>query len=100
MKMTVFARKWPRGVAPEVAREAAGPMATTPSTPADTLFAVVRRVIRLLLKSPTKDAEVAAVLNVSTAQAKAWLQRLIDEGVIEKQQRPAGDIVKQSSLFE
>ena len=47
-----------------------------------------------------KDAEVAVALDVSNAQAKAWLQRLVDEGVIEKQKKPAGYIVKQSSLFE
>lgn len=88
------------GLTPEATPEAAGPMATTPSTPADTLFAAVRDVIQLLLKSPMEDAEVAAALNVSTAQAKAWLQRLVDEGVIEKQKKPAGYIVKQSSLFE
>ena len=86
--------------APETTPEAASPMATAPSTPADTLFAAVRGVIQCLLKSPMKDAEVAAALNVSTAQAKAWLQRLVDEGVIEKQKRPAGYIVKQSNLFE
>jgi len=84
----------------EATPEATSPMATTPSTPADTLFAAVRSVIQLLLKSPMKDAEVAAALDVSTAQAKAWLQRLVDEGVIEKQKKPAGYIVKQSSLFE
>ncbi len=81
--------------------EAAGSMATTASTPADTLFAAVRKVIKQqLLKAPMKDAEIAAVLDVSNAQAKAWLQRLIDEGVIEKQKKPVGYIVKQSSLFE
>lgn len=85
---------------PEATPEAAGPVATMPSTPADTLFAAVRGVIRMLLKSPMKDAEVAAALDVSTAQAKAWLQRLVDEGVIEKQKKPAGYIVKQSTLFE
>lgn len=87
-------------VTPEAAPEATSPMATAPSTPADTLFAAVRGVIQLLLKSPMKDAEVAAALDVSTAQAKAWLQRLVDEGVIEKQKKSAGYIVKQSSLFE
>lgn len=87
-------------LAPEAPPEAIGSMATTPSTPADTLFAAVRGVIQLLLKSPMKDAEVAAALDVTTAQAKAWLQRLVDEGVIEKQKKPAGYIVKQSSLFE
>lgn len=87
-------------VTPEATPEATRPMATTPSTPAETLFAAVRGVIQLLLKSPMKDAEVAAALDVSTAQAKAWLQRLVDEGVIEKQKKPAGYIVKQSTLFE
>jgi len=87
-------------LAPEAPPEAISSMATTPPTPADTLFAAVRGVIQLLLKSPMKDAEVAAALDVSTAQAKAWLQRLADEGVIEKKKKPAGYIVKQSSLFE
>ncbi|MDD2989689.1 MAG: DNA-processing protein DprA [Zoogloea sp.] len=86
--------------APEAAPEAASPMETAASTPADTLFATVRGVIQLLLKAPMKDAEVAEALDVTTAQAKAWLQRLINEGVIEKQKKPAGYIVKQSSLFE
>jgi predicted Rossmann fold nucleotide-binding protein DprA/Smf involved in DNA uptake len=90
----------PVALAPEATSEAASPTATTASTPADTLFAAVRGVIQLLLKSPMKDAEVAASLDVSTAQAKAWLQRLVDEGVIEKQKKPVGYIVKQSSLFE
>lgn len=75
-------------------------MATTASMPAHTLFAAVREVFQLLLKTPMKDAEIAAALDVSSAQAKAWLQRLVDEGVIEKQKKPAGYIVKQSSLFE
>ena len=73
--------------------------ATTTSTPADTLFSAVRDVMLLLLKVPMKDAEVAAALNISNAQSKAWLQRLHDEGVIEKQKKPAGYVVKQSGLF-
>ncbi|MCW8206448.1 DNA-processing protein DprA [Verminephrobacter aporrectodeae subsp. tuberculatae] len=75
-------------------------VAKTASTPADTLFATVREVILPLLQAPMKDAEVAAALGVSTAQAKAWLQRLVGEGVIEKRKKPAGYVVKQSSLFE
>ena len=84
----------------EAPPEATSPMATSPSTPADTLFAAVRGVIQQLLSVPMKDTQVATALDVSTAQAKAWLQRLVDEGVIEKQKKPAGYIVKQSSLFE
>lgn len=83
----------------EAKSEAAGSLPTTASTPADRLFAAVREVIQLLLKTPMKDAEVAAALDVSNAQAKAWLQRLVDEGVVEKQKKPTGYIVKQSSLF-
>lgn len=47
-----------------------------------------------------RDTEVAAALNVSNGQAKAWLQRLVDEGVVEKQKKPAGYILKQNRLFE
>lgn len=67
--------------------------------PADALFATVREMARRLLKTPMKDAEVATVLNVSNAQAKAWLQRLVEEGVLEKQKKPAGYVVKEG-LFE
>jgi predicted Rossmann fold nucleotide-binding protein DprA/Smf involved in DNA uptake len=85
---------------PEATPEAASLLTKAPSTPAETLFASVRGVIQLLLKSPMKDTEVAAALDVSTAQAKTWLQRLVEEGVLEKQKKPAGYIVKHSSLFE
>lgn len=84
----------------EVPPEPASPTVLEPSMPADALFAAVRGAITSLLKAPMKDAEVAAALDVTTAQAKAWLQRLVDEGVIEKQKKPAGYIVKQSSLIE
>lgn len=47
-----------------------------------------------------KEAEVAVALEVSTTQAKAWLQRLVKEGVLEKQNQPGRYIVKQSHLFE
>ena len=87
-------------LAADATPEAAGSMATTASTPADTLFAAVRKVIKQLLNAPMKDAEIAAALDVSNAQAKAWLQRLVDEGVLEKQKKPAGYIVKQKRLFE
>lgn len=82
---------------PEAKAEAGSPVG---ASPADTLFAAVREVIQLLLRAPMKDTEVAAALDVSTAQAKVWLQRLVDEGAIEKQKKPVGYIVKQTRLFE
>lgn len=72
----------------------------TESTPAEVLFAAVRAVIQQLLSAPMKDAEVAAALGVSNVQTKAWLQRLVDEGVLEMQKKPAGYVVKQKRLFE
>lgn len=68
--------------------------------PADVLFATVRKAIQQLLSAPMKDVQVADALEVSNAQAKMWLQRLVDEGVLEKQKNPAGYIVKQKRLFE
>ncbi len=69
------------------------------STPSEVLFAAVRATILQLLNIPMKDADVAVALEVSNAQTKAWLQRLVDEGVLEKQKKPAGYVVKQKRLF-
>jgi DNA processing protein len=79
------------------------PEPSTPSvedTPAEALFAAVRESIRALLVIPMKDAEVAAALEVVPAQAKGWLQRLVVEGVLEKQKRPAGYVVKKMRLLD
>jgi DNA processing protein len=70
------------------------------ATPGDALFATVQDLIQCLLTVPMKDAEIATLLDVSSAQAKAWLQRLVDEGVLEKQKKPAGYVVKKNRLFE
>ncbi|MDP2828850.1 MAG: DNA-processing protein DprA [Sulfuricellaceae bacterium] len=72
----------------------------TGAAPAELLFAAVRKAIQPLLNKPMKDSEVAAALDVSNAQAKTWLQRLVEEGVLEKQKKPAGYIVRQPYLFE
>lgn len=69
-------------------------------TPAELLLSAVRASIQQLLSTPMKDAEVATALDVSNAQAKAWLQRLVDEGILEKQKKPAGYTLKQRRLFE
>ncbi len=69
-------------------------------SPADVLFAAVREVIPQLLQAPMKEAEIAAALEVSKAQARTWLHRLVDDGVLDKHNKPAGYIVKQSGFFE
>ena len=68
-------------------------------SPADALFAAAREAIKRLLHTPMNDAEVATALDVSKAQAKNWLERLVREDVIEKRKKPPGYLVKQSRLF-
>ncbi|MGH8067331.1 MAG: DNA-processing protein DprA [Candidatus Entotheonellia bacterium] len=73
----------------------------SPLTPADELFAKVREVLKKMT-TPKTDAEVATDLQVSKNQAKDWLQRLVDEGVLEKLSRPVRyrPVSSQASLFE
>ena len=70
------------------------------SSPVDTLFSTVREVMQRLLTTPMKEAEVSNALEVSPTQAKVWLQRLVDEGVLEKQKKPVAYRVKESRLFD
>lgn len=64
--------------------------------PSDELFAVVRDLVKTILLVAKDDAEVAKALNVSKAQATAWLKRLKEEGVIEKKGKL---YIKQSDMF-
>jgi hypothetical protein len=73
--------------------------AVAPSTPADALFAVVRELMVSMLKVPMKDVEIAMALNISNAQARVWLQRLIEEGSIEKQRNRAIYVCRNDMLF-
>jgi len=73
----------------------------SPLTPADELFAKVREVLKKMT-TPKTDAEVATELQVTKGQAKEWLQRLVDEGVLEKVSKPVRyrSVSSQASLFE
>ncbi len=57
------------------------------ATPAEALFEKVRELLRKL-DAPRTDAEVAAMLGVSKSQAKEWLERLVEEGTLEKLKKP------------
>ncbi|MBO9542033.1 DNA-protecting protein DprA [bacterium] len=72
------------------------------ASPAEALFAKVRELLQSML-TPRTDAEVAADLNVSKSQAKDWLLRLVDEGVLEKRTKPVCYVactVKKRPLFD
>lgn len=69
-------------------------------SPADALFATVREVMPNILKTSMEEGEIATALGISNVQARAWLQRLTDEGVVEKQKKkPIRYAIKQPSLF-
>jgi predicted Rossmann fold nucleotide-binding protein DprA/Smf involved in DNA uptake len=68
--------------------------------PAEILFAAVREAVEQLLNSPMKESDVAAALDVSTAQAKVWLDRLVREHMVEKTKKPNGYVIKGRQLFE
>ena len=56
--------------------------------PAQALFSSVREILRRELAEPRSQADVAALLNVSKPQAKAWLTKLVADGELEKAGKP------------
>ena len=58
------------------------------STPAEKLMAAVSTILFEALKKPMTDQEVAEILDVSKAQAKAWLTELAKSGKLEKLSKP------------
>ncbi len=72
----------------------------TKLTPAQRLFAAVREVIPLLLTKPMTDKEIAETLELSTVQARIWLQHLVDEGILEKKSKPLRYANKEPGFFK
>jgi predicted Rossmann fold nucleotide-binding protein DprA/Smf involved in DNA uptake len=62
---------------------------TTTGSPAELLIDTVREILRRELAEPKTEAEVADLLAVSRTQAKAWLKKLVADGVLEKVTKPA-----------
>ncbi|MFO1055112.1 MAG: DNA-processing protein DprA [Planctomycetota bacterium] len=60
---------------------------TPHSSPAEELFDVVRRIAGSITE-PRSESELADLLGVSKGQAKAWIARLVTEGLLEKTSRP------------
>jgi predicted Rossmann fold nucleotide-binding protein DprA/Smf involved in DNA uptake len=60
------------------------PASETTASPADEVFAAVRRSISRVLATPKKEAEIADELQVKSVQVKEWLNRLIEEGIVER----------------
>ena len=76
------------------------PIAYAALSPAEELFGKVRELMLQLVAAPQKEADVATELNITTSQAKAWLQRLVDEGSVVKHNRPVSYVIKPTELFD
>ncbi len=57
--------------------------------PAAALFRTVEKVVLAVLEVPRTEAEIADALEVSKTQARDWLRRLSERGVVERAGRPA-----------
>lgn len=66
--------------------------------PAELLLERVREILIELLATPRKESEIAEKLQVSGAQTKLWLQKLVQEGILEKRTRPSGFVVARKRL--
>lgn len=69
-------------------------------SPAEVLLKTVHEVLEDILKHPMKEEEIASILEVSITQTRIWLKRLLEEGRIEKQIRPARYFLAPERLFE
>jgi len=70
------------------------------SEPAGELMRAVQEVILQMLEhGPKKADEIAAELQVSRAQVRTWLGRLVEEGLLVKTGRPVQYVIRQQDLF-
>ena len=79
----------PLATSTEVEAEAIEPTAADGKpSPEMELLNTVREILRRELVEGRNEEEVAALLVVTKPQAKAWLARLVEEGVLEKVTKP------------
>lgn len=72
-----------------------------PQRPADELFAKVTELLARM-EVAKSEAEVASDLGVSRPQARDWISRLVEEGILERLSRPVRyrAATPQTSLFD
>ena len=68
-------------------------------TPADELFQSVKSLVLQIAQTPRTRDEIKAELGITQAQVNEWLKRLVDEGVVEKINRPVRYLARQQGLF-
>lgn len=64
------------------------------TNPAEDLFSKVRELLLAFLEHPKKETEVASALDVTATQARAWLKRLTEDGVVTRRSKPVSYVAK------
>lgn len=90
----------PRGHPPTRPATASDVAQPNGSDPASTLFQVVQMVVLAVLEVPRTEAEIADALAVSKGQARDWLRRLSEQGLVERAGRPIRYHRAQGRLME
>ncbi|MFM0042531.1 DNA-processing protein DprA [Paraburkholderia sediminicola] len=67
--------------------------------PADQLWATAQSLLEQILTSPMKEGDISDALGISATQTKEWLKRLLDEGVIERKERPVTYVLRSGRLL-
>ena len=83
---------------PEAGKSAPQAMGDSKSNAADELFQTVRALALCILEEPANAVEFASALGVGKAQAEKWLNRLVEEGVLERRTKPVSYVVRQVGI--
>lgn len=70
------------------------------SSPADELLAGVRKLILQILAQPRKTSEVATLLGVTKRQAEDWLNKLVEDGLLQRLNKPSRYAIREAELFK
>ncbi|HEV2990315.1 MAG TPA: DNA-processing protein DprA [Candidatus Angelobacter sp.] len=66
---------------------------------AESLIAFVRNILIDVLAKPKTEKEVSTTLQISKSQTSLWLQRFVEEGLIEKRTKPVKYVLRQKTLL-
>lgn len=90
---TLYGSEFPQSI-----KQASGTRNST-ITPADELFQAAKSLVLQIAQTPRTRDEIKAELGITQAQANEWLKRLVDEGVLEKRNRPVRYLARRQGLF-
>jgi predicted Rossmann fold nucleotide-binding protein DprA/Smf involved in DNA uptake len=74
--------------------------AESATTPAEELFRTVGKVLQQELKTAKTEAEVMILLGITKSQAKEWLVKLVNDGVVEKVKKTKPVQYRTSTSFD